>query len=218
LFFGGSLYPKIILLSYSIFKSKNKMKKIKLIAVLIMFLSACQKDANDVNPVITGEASTSNANMGRTPASRPFSANFYATANANSPNPPTACSGDLPGFAAPDFLLSGTATHLGQISSQLSSLHHVSCDLSFATMLLTTSVSVELTAADGSVIHCTGNDVVNVASLLTQTGTTGTITGTWTITGGTGRFTGASGSFTISGIVDFVTNSFNCQCAGTISY
>jgi hypothetical protein len=195
------------------------MKKIKIIALSIILLSACQKDANDVNPGTTGEAGiAANTNSGRTPTSRPFSANLYATANVNSPNPPTACSGDLPGFSAPDFLLSGTSTHLGQLNAQLSSLHHVSCDLSFATMLLTTNVTVDLVAANGDIIHCTGNDVVNVASLLTQTGTTGAITGTWTITGGTGRFAGASGSFTINGLVDFVTNSFICTCEGAISY
>ena len=85
-------------------------------------------------------------------------------------------------------------------------------------MLLTTNVSVELAAANGDIIYCSGNDVIDVSKLLTQTGTTGTISGTWTITGGTGRFNGASGSFTINGLVDFVTNTFNCECIGTVNY
>ena len=148
---------------------------------------------------------------------RPFKATLNAAVDINSLNPPTTCSGVIP-FAAPDFLLSGNATHMGQINAQLSRLHHVSCDVSIVTMLLTTNVSVELAAANGDIIYCSGNDVIDVSKLLTQTGTTGTISGTWTITGGTGRFNGASGSFTINGLVDFVTNTFNCECIGTVNY
>jgi hypothetical protein len=192
------------------------MKKITIVALSIMFLAACQKNANEVNPGSTEPndvASTSNTL--RTPIARPFTATLYATADGSSA--PTPCTGDVP-FAAPDFLMSGTATHLGMLNSQLSRLHHEGCELSISTMLLTTSVTVDLVSASGDLIHCTGDDVVNVASLLTATGTTGVITGTWTVTGGTGRFVGATGSLTINGIVDFATNSFSCACVGTITY
>lgn len=188
-------------------------KTLSIIILSMVLLTACKKESDDLAaPVSLNEGAHKSL------AARPFVANFNATVDANSPNPPTACSGDVPGFGTPDFLLKGTATHIGQINAQLSSLHHVSCDLSVATMLLTTNVFVELATINGDLLYCTGNDAVDVANLLTGAGTTGAITGTWTITGGTGRFNGASGSFTISGLVDFVANTFSCECVGTISY
>ena len=189
------------------------MKKLTIIILSLTLFAACKKELNEsITPV------SENFRAKKCKAAKPFTAIFNATADVNSPNPPTACSGDVPGFSAPDFFLSGTATHMGHINAQLSKLHHASCNLSVTSMLLTTSVTVEIAAANGDLIYCTGNDIVNVTNLLTSTGTTGTITGTWTIIGGTGKFNGASGSFTINGLVDFITNSFNCQCAGTISY
>ena len=189
------------------------MKKLTIIILSLTLFAACKKESNEsAAPVLD------NYSAKKSKAARPFTANFNATVDVNSPNLPTACSGDVPGFSAPDFFLSGTATHMGQINAQLSKLHHASCNLSVTSMLLTTSVSVEIAAANGDLVYCTGNDIVNVTSLLTSTGTTGAITGTWTITGGTGKFNGASGSFIINGLVDFITNSFTCQCTGTISY
>src|SRR4030095_9780327 len=110
------------------------------------------------------------------------------------------------------------ATHFGNLNTNLSTLHHDNCNLSFETAQLTTSVSGQLTGANGDKIFYEGDDVVNVFNLLTQSGTTGEINGTWTITGGTGRFENASGSFTINGPVDFATTSFSCECVGTIIY
>ncbi|HKR04462.1 MAG TPA: hypothetical protein VJY62_07485 [Bacteroidia bacterium] len=184
-------------------------KKLTIIIAALGLLAACNKQSDDLS---VPESSQNNSTLRH---ARPFNATLNAAADANAA--PTPCSGVVP-FAASDFLLSGTATHTGLMNAQTSRLHHVSCDVNVTTMLLTTNVTVDLVAANGDIIHCTGDDVVNVANLLTGTGTTGTITGTWTITGGTGRFNSASGSVTISGLVDFVTNSFSCECVGTISY
>ena len=193
---------------------KKTMKKNAIIIFSIMLLAACSKENMDTNPSTwTEDGSSSNIQAAK--VSRAFSATINAAADVNSP--PTPCSGIVP-FAAPDFNLSGTAIHLGQLNAQLGRLHHVSCDVNVSTMLLTTNVSGQIAAANGDLIYYTGDDVVNVANLLTQTGTTGAITGTWTIGGGTGRFIGATGSLTISGTVDFVTNSFSCVCTGTINY
>lgn len=189
------------------------MKKLFIILALVSLFASCSKESDEIAAPVSSDSGIENAVGTRT---MPFTATLNATADITSP--PTSCSGDIPGFAAPDFLLSGTGTYLGQINAQVSNLHHVSCDLSFATMLLTTSVTVDLVASDGSVLSITGDDVVNVANFLTQTGTTGAITGNWTITGGTGRFAGAGGSLTINGTVDFVSNSFSCVCTGTITY
>jgi hypothetical protein len=187
------------------------MKTIKITFLAIILLASCSKESDDM----ATPASSNGIEKSQVARPRPFSAILIAIADPNSP--PTPCSGDVP-FAAPDFFLTGDVSHLGGINPQLSSLHHTACDVNVSTMLLTTSVSVDMLAANGDVLHATGNDVVNVAALLTQTGTTGSITGTWTINGGTGRFANATGSFSINGIVDFVTNSFSCECVGTITY
>ena len=187
------------------------MKKITIIAMSVLFLAACQKEMNE----IAAPAGIQTELASSQKIARPFKATLNAAADANAA--PTPCSGVVP-FAAPDFLLSGTATHMGLVIAQTSRLHHVSCDLDVTTALLTTNVSVDLVAANGDILHFTGDDVVNVANLLGQTGTTGSITGTWSIDGGTGKFIGATGSVTINGIVDFATNSFSCEVVGTVNY
>jgi hypothetical protein len=186
------------------------MKTIKIIALAAVLLTGCSKESDDM----ATPSSSNGIEKSQVARPRPFEAILTASADPNSP--PTSCSGDVP-FAAPDFFLSGDISHLGGIT-QLSRLHHTACDINVSTMLLTTSVSVDMVSANGDILHATGDDVVNVAALLTQTGTTGSITGTWTINGGTGRFANATGSFTINGVVDFVTNSFTCECVGTITY
>src|ERR1043165_8641272 len=181
------------------------MKKLTIIISAMVLLASCSKQSDDLT-------SPSSSNQVSEKTERPFTATFYATPDTNSP--PTECSGDLPGFSAADYFLSGTATHLGLIDAQLSKLHHVSCNLSFATALLTTHVTVDLVAANGDVVHINGDDVVDVANLLTAAGTSGAITGAWTVDGGSGRFIDATGSLTINGTVDLVFGSFSCECTG----
>jgi hypothetical protein len=187
------------------------MKKIKIFIVAIMLLTACNKESND-----SMVPTSSNEPTVKATGARSFYATINATVDVNSPNPPTACSGDAP-FVAPDFLLSGEADHMGNIRG---TLHHDACNLSLAgiPMVLTTDVSGQIVAANGDLITYTGDDVVDVTNFVTGSGNTGPITGTWTITGGTGRFEGATGSFTISGTVNFQTNTFTAQCQGTITY
>jgi hypothetical protein len=193
-------------------KTKNKMKKLTIIIAALGLLAACNKQSDDLALPQSGQ--NNSAQVLR--HARTFNATLNAAADANSA--PTPCSTALPGgFAAPDFFLSGSADHMGLLNGQTSKLHHVSCDLDVTTGLLTTNVTVDLLSHTGEVIHCTGDDVVNVSALFTG-GTTGPITGTWTITGGTGKFAGAIGSIDISGTVNFQTNSFSCACVGTINY
>lgn len=186
------------------------MKNLSLIALLLMTLASCQQADELASPDVSSKISQRAQQQ-----TRPFEATF--SGGLNPASAPTACSGDLQPLALLDYYISGNATHFGNLKSA-SNLHHENCDLSFTTAQLTTSVSGQLVAANGDMIFYTGDDVVNVFNLLTASGTTGEINGTWTITGGTGRFEEASGSFTISGLVDFITFSFNAVAEGTITY
>ncbi|MEP6794441.1 MAG: hypothetical protein ABJB16_08960 [Saprospiraceae bacterium] len=187
------------------------MKNLTFLMLTLLFMAACQQSSDELVSLDTSSQITQ-----RSQQTRVFKANISGTLDASSA--PTACTGDLPGLALTGYSLSGNANHLGILNKDLSVLHHDACDLSFATMLLTTSVSGQLAAANGDLVYYTGNDVINVFNLLTGSGTTGTITGTWTITGGTGRFDGASGSFTINGLVDFTTLNLSVEANGTITY
>ncbi len=186
------------------------MKKLSLIVLTLMVLGSCQQADELVSP--TGGENI----VQRSQNPRPFKAILQSSVNPG--NPLTACSGDIPGFAIPAHFLAGQATHFGALNVNLSTLHHDDCDLSFATMTLTTGVSGQLAASNGDLVYYTGEDVIDVSNLLAGTGTTGSIEGTWTITGGTRRFEGASGSFTISGLVDFVSGTFSAEANGTITY
>ena len=185
-----------------------------MIAVAIMFVTACTKENEEVNP--SSSAQSQNQATAKLSAQRPLSVNLSSAADAAST--PTACSGDIPGFAVGDLFLGGTSTHFGLLNGTQSRLHHDNCNLSFATAQLTTGVSGQLVAADGDLVYFTGNDIINVYGLLMQTGTTGSIDGVWLINGGTGRFSGATGSLTISGVVDFTTSTFRATGTGTITY
>jgi len=190
------------------------MKKLSIIMSALVLFASCSKESDDM---ATPSSSISANGFEKAAGARPFLATFNAAVDINSPNPPTACSGDAP-FVAPDFLLDGEADHMGNINGQTSTLHHDACNLNLTDMELTTTVSGQIVAANGHLIYYTGNDVVDVTNFVTQQGTTGSITGTWTITGGTGRFEGATGSIEINGIVDFLTNTFTCEAVGTITY
>jgi len=107
---------------------------------------------------------------------------------------------------------------MGLIDPAQSTLQHTSCDLSFATALLTNTVDGHVTAANGDMIFYTGNDTIDVFNLLTGADSLGTIKGAWTITGGEGRFAGATGSLKVNGPVNFNTSTFSGTGVGTITY
>ena len=184
------------------------MKNLSLIAVCVLFMTACQQGDEIVSP--SGELRMDQ----RSNQARPFHADLSGSLNFNSP--PTACTGDAP-LALLDYHMSGNATHMGELD-ETSFLHHDDCNLSISEFLLTTSVSGELVAANGDVVYYSGDDVIDVFNFLTGSGPNGPITGVWTITGGTGRFEDASGTIEISGIVDFQTLSFTAEANGTITY
>lgn len=186
------------------------MKNVSLIALFLMLLSSCQQTDELVKPLGSQPIDQ------RSNKAVPFKATLESSLNPG--NLLTECSGDIPEFAIPDHFLAGNATHFGKLIETLSTLHHDDCNLSFATLTLTTTVSGQLAAANGDLVYYTGEDVIDVSNLLLNLGTSGTIEGTWTITGGTGRFEEASGTITIDGIVDFVTGTFEAEAVGTILY
>jgi hypothetical protein len=189
------------------------MKKLSIILLSLGFLVSCEKDSNELhNTALTQQSGTTAR------SSKVFRGNFYSVQDANTANAPTACSGDVPGFANPGYFLVGSATHTGEIISAQSRGQDITCNLSFATMLLTTTVSGQLSASNGDLIYYYGVDAIDASNYLTGVGTAGTITGTWTVTGGTGRFAGATGSFSINGPVDFGTGTFSIEAVGTINY
>jgi hypothetical protein len=189
------------------------MKNIKFLALALVLLSACKKESTTAPGGLASVTTTQ-----KTAATRPFFVDFTTTVDTDPSIPPTACSGDLPGLANAGYFLHGTATHMGSLISLQSRGQDVTCNLSFATALLYTTVAGQIAAADGDLIYYTGIDTINVYNLLTSSGTTGVINGLWTITGGTGKFTGASGSFPISGLVDFTGPKLSFKGMGSITY
>jgi len=184
-----------------------------MILALGLFAS-CSKESDDsATPATSTQSPAANARI-----TKIFKASFYSSVDVNPAIPPTQCSGDLPTLANPGYFLHGSATHTGEIIATQSRGQDLTCNLSFSTMLLTTSVSGQLAASNGDLIYYTGNDVIDASHYLTGTGTDGTITGTWTITGGTGKFTGATGSFNLHGPADFATGTFSFEAEGTINY
>jgi len=192
------------------------MKKLTIIILSAVLFNACSKDSDQSS---TSREEVLNQSAQASPVTREFRGQFQSSIDPDPSIPPTPCSGDLPGLANPGHFLHGNAIHLGEVIWQQSRLQDVSCNLSFATGQLTTSISGQFAASNGDLIYYTGNDVLDVTNLLTgNTGQPGTIQGTWTITGGTGRFAGATGSLTISGPVDFTTMTFSFEAVGTITY
>lgn len=193
------------------------MKRMSFLILAIILVVSCKKEIKDANPE-TAQGLSHQINTAKEIVTYPFKVSFYTTEDPDPSIPPTACSGDIPGFANPGYFLHGHASLLGLIDPAQSRGQDVSCNLSLSTFILTTTVAGQIAAANGDLLYYTGNDVLNLTNLFTNAGPTGSISGVWTITGGTGRFVGATGSFTINGPVDFATRTFSFTGEGTITY
>ena len=198
------------------------MKKITMIVLAIMLLTACKKDATEMR-----SESISPTNLASKPQAenaksiRSMKVDFYSTVNPGSPALECTMPGVPFGIANSGYFLHGNATHFGLINSETSMGLDGSCNLSASTFILSTTTAGQIVAADGDKITYTGNDEIDLNNIIFHAGTTAAITGLWTITGGTGRFDGATGSFTISGIVNVATAggpTFSITGEGTITY
>jgi hypothetical protein len=175
------------------------MKKITIIALSIMFLSACRKDIK---------------------VTRAIKVDFHSSVNQASP----ALTCTLPGtpfaIANSGYFLHGSIAQLGSINSASSMGQDGFCNLNSG-FILTTKTSGQIVTANGDKITYTGDDAIDLNNVVLNGGTTAAITGVWTITGGTGRFAGATGSFTITGIVNVASEGgpvFSVTGEGTITY
>ena len=195
------------------------MRKMTIIALAIILLTACKKETSPDKTAQPELASTTNAEVPKT--MRPIRVDFFSSANPSSPSLSCTLPGVPFGIANSGYFLHGTATHLGLINSETSLGQDGSCNLSATTFLLSTTTAGQIVASNGDMITYTGSDVIDLNNIIFNGGTTGTITGLWTITGGTGRFAGATGSFPIIGIVDVTAvggPAFSITGEGTITY
>jgi len=193
------------------------MRKITIIALVIMLLTACKKDISSGTRITEEVASK----VEKTKITRSIKVDFFSSADPLSP----LLSCTLPGvpfaIANSGYFLHGSVTHLGLINSETSTGLDGSCNLSGSTFILSTTTAGQIVAADGDMITYTGNDEIDLNNIIFHGGTTATITGLWTITGGTGRFAGATGSFPINGIVDVTAAggpAFSITGEGTITF
>ena len=195
------------------------MRKMTIIALAIILLTACKKETSSDTTAQPDLASTTNAEIPK--ITRPIRVDFFSSANPASPSLSCTLPGVPFGIANSGYFLHGTATHLGLVNSETSMGQDGSCNLSATTFLLSTTTAGQIVANNGDMITYTGNDVIDLNNVIFNGGTTGTITGLWTITGGTGRFAGATGSFQITGIVDVAAPggpSIIFTGEGTITY
>ena len=195
------------------------MKKITIIALAIMLLTACKKDMS--SDTMLSEEIASKANDGKTKVTRPMKIDLYSSADPASPLLTCTLPGVPFGIANSGYFLHGSATHLGLVNSETSIGLDGFCNLSASTFILSTTTGGQIVADNGDKITYTGADEIDLNNIIFHGGTTAVITGLWTITGGTGRFDGASGSFQITGIVDVTAAggpAFSITGEGTITY
>ena len=195
------------------------MKKITIIALAIMVLTACKKDMSSDTMISEEVASKTNAEKEK--VSVPMKVVLYSSANPASPALTCTMPGVPFGIANSGYFLHGNATHFGPINSETSIGLDGFCNLSGSTFILSTTTGGQIVADNGDKITYTGADEIDLNNIIFNGGTTAVITGLWTITGGTGRFDGASGSFQINGIVDVTAAggpAFSITGEGTITY
>jgi hypothetical protein len=132
-------------------------------------------------------------------ASAPFYASYAGTATWTSPTT-IALAG------------TGTATHLGRLTNT-GTVYLLNFDSACPDGPDgVASVNVEtLTAADGSALHITSDDVACPTGPGVYQGT-----GHWTVTGGTGRFSGATGGGPFHGTADLNQGLFTSNPTGTL--
>ena len=195
------------------------MKKVTIIALATIFLTACKKDISSDTMISEEVASKTNAQKAK--VTRPMKVVLYSSADPASPALTCTMPGVPFGIANSGYFLHGNATHFGPINSETSIGIDGFCNLSASTFILSTTTGGQIVADNGDKITYTGADEIDLNNIIFQGGTTAAITGLWTITGGTGRFDGASGSFQITGIVDVTAAggpAFSITGEGTITY
>lgn len=178
------------------------MKKMMIMAIAILLLAACQKEATLENGILTDPQFTLNSakQTAKVRVTRPIT-----NALESDPDPNTT---SVYGGA----LFYGTISHLGQVHGK-----------TFNTSFTPVSASVFSITSDDIVYAANGDELWTKGSIVVTFPTDGsviaTITGGSTIIGGTGRFVGATGYFIYENMVyNIVTGHESHTSYGEITY
>lgn len=179
------------------------MKKSMIMAISILFLAGCTKEAMQDNSIQAESQSSKNSTAQKVRVTRPI---FNSLQSDPDPSLPP-----LPCGAGGGAIFYGNMNHLGKVYGNVV---NKTCGLTADGRLEISSEDIGY-AANGDQLWTKGTIYVTFPT----SGTIATITGGSTIVGGTGRFEGATGYFIYQNmVVDLTTGHESHTAYGEITY